>query len=167
MLGQATCQTNRVDFFVLYTIVSLDVLEILSEFEEHLVKISRKTLGSLILPLTLSLLLFAPPTIQPCQEAEASQSNCCCCQNSCQHVVSSDSKHSQCPCQMEEKQKEESSPGVIVSKHDSKPKPLFLAWEIEVIPEDHFPQLASSYSHNFSVLSRDPPLYLLNSSFLI
>jgi len=115
LLGQATCQTNRVDFFVLYTIVSLDVLEILSEFEEHLVKISRKTLGSLILPLTLSLLLFAPPTIQPCQEAEASQSNCCCCQNSCQHVVSSDSKHSQCPCQMEEKQKEEQYEPAVTS----------------------------------------------------
>jgi hypothetical protein len=68
---------------------------------------------------------------------------------------------------MGEKQQEESSPAVIISHHDSKPETFLAASEIEVIAKDYFTQLTGSCPHPFLFTSKDPPLYLLLSSFLI
>ena len=117
--------------------------------------------------LILSVLLLVPLSAQSCQELDVLEKACCCCSESDQFSQTNHTKQHECGCQMGKKQQEESSPAVIVSHQDSKPETFLVTSEVELITEDYLVQTTSLYSHPFSFPSRDRPLYLLHSSFLI
>ena len=127
---------------------------------------------SLLLAIVLSL---APLSVQPCpmgagwdQKVNPSPNTCCCCANSSATPFTSDNaEQHQCPCKMTEKQPKERSPAVVVSRYDSKPETFLVTLEIELISEDCFPRQIISSPHTFFLPSRDRPLYLLHSLFLI
>jgi len=68
---------------------------------------------------------------------------------------------------MSEKQTEENSPAVIVSYDDNKPEAYLVAGEVELLNADSFIQQTCFYSPTFHLPSRDRPLYILYSTFLI
>jgi hypothetical protein len=72
-----------------------------------------------------------------------------------------------CPCQVSEKRPEDRSPAVMVSNYDIKPDAIITT--LEKTPVQENPLTPSDFSsHNiFSLSSRDRPLYILQSSFLI
>ncbi|MFQ6002629.1 MAG: hypothetical protein ACE5KJ_02675 [Candidatus Zixiibacteriota bacterium] len=136
--------------------------------EELSVKIPEKKVRRVTAIFLASILFFVPLSLQACQKVEVSQNACCCCcVNSSDSSHPNDAKQHECPCQMGESQQEESPPAIIVSHHDSKPEPFLVASEVEVTTKDYRPRLTSSSSLPFSLTSKDPPLYLLHSSFLI
>jgi len=124
------------------------------------VKIPRKTSAIFL----ITLLLFVYPSAQACQKAEVSQKNCCCCGNSSQFDTA---EQRDCSCQMGENKPEEKTPAVITSNSDTRPENFLATSEIELIYEHYLSQLNELYSNSFLPPSREPPLYLLNSSFLI
>jgi hypothetical protein len=131
------------------------------------VKVPRKMVRRVTSLLIAAVLFFVPLSIQPCQEADVSQNPCCCCSGSSEYSLPDDTKEHQCPCQMAEKQQEESSPAVLVSDQYSKPDAFSAASEVEGITKDYSTRLVGSCPHPFWPASKDPPLYLLHSSFLI
>jgi len=78
-----------------------------------------------------------------------------------------DGEKNECCCRAGEKQQEESLPAVIVFQNDGKSEPPFMASEVEVITRDYHPQFCGLYLLPFLLTGKDPPLYLLHSSFLI
>jgi hypothetical protein len=68
---------------------------------------------------------------------------------------------------MGEKHQKENSPAVMVFHHEDRLGTPLMASEVEVITKDYRPQLTGLYSQPFLPTSKDPPLYLLHSSFLI
>lgn len=138
------------------------------ETEEGSVKIPGKMVGRVTALLIATVLFFVPLSVQPCQKVEVSQNSCCgCCLNSSLSSHPDDAEQRECPCQMDERQQEESSPAVIVSHQNSKPEPFLVASEVKVVTKDYLPQFTGLCPHTFLPISKDPPLYLLHSSFLI
>jgi len=125
----------------------------------------RKTVSLLVAPV----LLFAPLSVPPCPQARVSQDlcSCCCCQDSGRSLPKNDGEKNECCCRAGEKQQEESLPAVIVFQNDGKSEPPFMASEVEVITRDYHPQFCGLYLLPFLLTGKDPPLYLLHSSFLI
>jgi hypothetical protein len=68
---------------------------------------------------------------------------------------------------MGEKHQEENSPAVIVLHRAHKLGTFFVTSEVEVIAKDYPAQLTALRSPPFLPTSKDPPLYLLHTSFLI
>lgn len=130
------------------------------------VTIKRNMLGKTGAILIVGILLFTPVSIMPCQKVNLSPDTCCC-ESSCQLSQSLDTKEHQCPCQIGESQPVEGSPAVLISNHEKTPKSLSLASEIREPVESLFAQFSGLYQNDFLLLNRDPPLFLLNSSFLI
>ncbi len=127
----------------------------------------RKMAGKIGTLLIIPVLLVVPVSVLPCQEADIGQDTCCCCESSSQLSQPVDSKQHECPCQISEKEPAESSPAVITSNHERAPEPLWLASGNEEPRENCVAQLGGLHGNHFLLLSKDPPLYLLNSSFLI
>ena len=135
--------------------------------EERSVKMPRKTVPRVVSLLIAIVLFSVPLSVQPCQMSEVSKNPCCCCSDSPDFSQGNHRERQECGCHMGEKHQEENSPAVIASHHDSKPEAFPVGSEAEVIRKDHFSQLAGLYPHPLSPASKDPPLYLLHSSFLI
>jgi len=131
------------------------------------VTIERKMVRRITAIVIAGILLFVPASVQPCQKVDISEDTCCCCETSGQLSQPDDTKQHECPCQISESQPVESSPAVIISHHKRAPEPLLLAAEIEGPTENYLAPFAGLNTNYFLLLSRDPPLYLLNSSFLI
>ena len=125
--------------------------------------------------LLTSVLLVIPLFAQPCfidskleKKLDNTSGNCCgCCVNLSPSSSSDCSDQHNCPCQMSEKQPEENSPVIIVSYNDNKPEENLVAGEIELLNVDSFIRQTCFRSHDFYLPSRDRPLYILNSTFLI
>lgn len=125
--------------------------------------------------LLTSLLLFASLFAQPCsfefkldqRMEKSSSSGCGCCANTSESSSSEGTDQHNCPCQMSEKQPEENSPAVIVSYDDNKPEAYLVAGEFELLDADSFIRQTCLCPHAFYLPSRDRPLYILNSTFLI
>jgi hypothetical protein len=136
--------------------------------EERSVKILGKMAGRVTALLMAAVLFSVPLSVQPCQMAEVSQNSCCfCCLNSSEFSHLNDAERQECPCQMDERQQEVSSLAVIVSNQDSKPETFSVASEVEEITKESHTQFTGLCPHSFLPVSKDPPLYLLHSSFLI
>jgi hypothetical protein len=134
------------------------------------VDMKSKTLGKTISLFIACLLLFPPLSVQPCQEVDLSQNTCCCCcccQDSGSSLSNNDAEKDECPCQMSEKKQEESSPAIIFSYNDSRPETSLLTSKVEGSFEDYQSQLVGLSPHTIFLPSRDQPLYILHSSFLI
>jgi hypothetical protein len=133
------------------------------------VNIRREMVGKSISLFIVCLLLFTPLLAHPCQRVYMSKSSgcCCCCKGSGSFSPKEDKEEQKCPCQMAKKQQEETSPAVIVSHHNGEPETLLMASEVEVITKDYFTQFPNLCHHPLLPTSKDPPLYLLHSSFLI
>lgn len=130
-------------------------------------RIPRKMVGKIAVLLTVSILFFVPVSGDPCEKADISQNTCCCCESYCQSSPTNGMEQNECPCQMSENPKQESPSAVLVSHQDGKPEIFLLTSEVEPITQYHSSQLTNLYPYPFVLLNRDPPLYLLNSSFLI
>ena len=125
--------------------------------------------------LLASVLLFASLFAQPCsfeskpdqRMEKPSRDVCGCCANASASSSSEGTGQHSCPCQMKEKQAEENSPAVIVSYNDNNPEANLVAGEIELLNADSFIRQTCLRSHTFCLPSRDRPLYILNSTFLI
>lgn len=129
----------------------------------------RKILGRTISLFIASLLLFPSLSVQLCEGVELSENTCCscCCQSSESLLANEDAAADDCSCEITEKDTEESSPAVVISRNDSGPETFVFALEVKGINEDHQSQLDSLALHSYSLLKKDQPLYILNSSFLI
>lgn len=129
-----------------------------------------KTLGKTISLFIACLLLFPPLSVRPCKKVDLPQNMCCCCcccQDSGPSLSNDDAVKDECPCQMGEKKQEESSPAIIFSYNDSRPETSLLTSKVEGSFEDYQSQLAGLSPHRIFLPSRDQPLYILHSSFLI
>jgi hypothetical protein len=124
--------------------------------------------------LIASVLLFASFSGQSCpvnqisdQKTDSPEKTCCCCQNSSHKSQNHKMTEQNCPCQVSEKRPEDRSPAVMVSNYDIKPDAIITT--LEKTPVQENPLTPSDFSsHNiFSLSSRDRPLYILQSSFLI
>jgi hypothetical protein len=143
--------------------------------EEHCMKNSLRISIRITSILLTSVMLFASLFAQPCsfeskldQRPEKSSSDGCgCCTNTSASSSSEGTGQNNCPCQMSDKQAEEKSPAIFVSYDDNKPEAYLIAGEIELLNADSFIRQTSFYSHPFHLPSRDRPLYILNSTFLI
>lgn len=131
----------------------------------------RKMLRRTISVFIAFLLLIPPLSAQLCERVELSQNSCCCCCSCCQDsgppLSDSDAEKDDCACQMSEKQQEKSSPAAVFSYNDSRPKIVLLASKVEEITKDYQSQLVGLHRHSYFLPSRDQPLYILHSSFLI
>ena len=125
--------------------------------------------------LLTSVLLFSSLFAQPCsleskldqRMEKSSNDGCGCCANASASSSSDDTDQHKCPCQMNEKKAEENSPAIIISNDDNKPEAYLVAGEIETSYADSFIRQTCFYSHPFHLPSRDRPIYIINSSFLI
>ncbi len=134
-----------------------------------------RTSTKIISILLISVLLIIPLSAQACsmdprlgQGMEKSPDECCGCCNQSSTVSSSGSAdRNECPCGIKEKQAEENSPAVIVSYDDNKTEAYLVAGEHELLNADTFIRQTCLRSHTFYLPSRDHPLYILNSTFLI
>jgi hypothetical protein len=120
-------------------------------------------------------LLFTSLFAQPCsfeskldqRPDKSSVGSCGCCANSSTSSSFDGTDQHNCPCQMREKQAEENSPAIIASYDDNKPEANLVAGEIEPLNADSFIRQICLRSPIFYLPSRDRPLYILNSTFLI
>jgi hypothetical protein len=115
----------------------------------------------------VAVVFLVPLSVQPCQMSEVSNNPCCCCSDSPDFSEANHREQQECGCHMGEKHQEENSPAFIVFHHGDKLGTSFVASEVEVITKDYRPQFTGLYSQPFLPTSKDPPLYLLHSSFLI
>jgi hypothetical protein len=121
-----------------------------------------------VVSLLMATVLFSIPlSVQPCQMSEVSNNPCCCCSDSQDFSEASHREKQECGCHMGEKHQEESSPAVIVFHDGDRSLTPFVASEVEVITKEYRAQLTGPYSQPFLRKSKDPPLYLLHTSFLI
>ena len=131
----------------------------------------RKMLRRTISVFIAFLLLIPPLSAQLCERVELSQNSCCCCCSCCQDsgppLSDSDAEKDDCACQMSEKLQEESLPAAVFSYNESRPKIVLLASEVEEITKDYQSQFADLSPHTLFLPTRDQPLYILHSSFLI
>ena len=130
-------------------------------------KMPRKSVLRAVSILIAIVLFSVPVCVQPCQMSEVSTSPCCCCSDSPDFSQAPHKEKQECGCHMGEKNQEESSPAVIVFHHGDRSLTPFVASEVQVIAKDYRAQLTGLCSQPFLPTSKDPPLYLLHSSFLI
>ena len=120
--------------------------------------------------LVMCALFLAPVAVQPCEASELAEQACCCCP-CCQETESAPSEsHAQdeeCSCRTAEKNDQETSPAVPVSVSDSKPEMSPLTLEVKGSFEGDQSRPLDFGSRNPILPSRDQPLYILHSSFLI
>lgn len=109
---------------------------------------------------------FLSSFVLPCQKCDVSQTKHCCCE-SCLTSQPTKTQEKECSCEIKEWPEPQSSPAVIIPDYNIKPESVLQTSEVEVFHEDSFTQPKATNSHLFILLNRDPPLYLLNSSFLI
>jgi hypothetical protein len=73
-----------------------------------------------------------------------------------------------CPCQVSQRKSEDRSPAVVFSNYDIKPDIIITILEKAPVQEgQQTPIDYSFHNNNFKLSSRDRPLYILQSSFLI
>jgi hypothetical protein len=134
------------------------------------VNMKHKNMQAAISLFVMCALFLAPVAVRPCETTEVPEQSCCCCP-CCQETESSPSEsHPQkdeCSCRMAEKHDEENSPAVLVSDNDDKPQISLLTLEIKGSFECQQGRPLDSGSRNLILPSRDHPLYILHSSFLI
>ena len=133
-------------------------------------KIRHKNVQVAISLLAICAFFIVPLRVQPCETTEVPEQACCCC-TCCQETESAPSKsHAQddeCSCSMAERHDQESSPAVLVSASDNRPEISPLTFEVRQEFEGDPNRPLDFASRNPTLPSRDQPLYILNSSFLI
>lgn len=115
-------------------------------------------------------LFLAPVSVRPCEAVEAPEHTCCscpCCQDSEPSPPDNHAQKDECSCRIAEKHEEENSPAVVVSVNDNKLQTSLLISSIEGSFEYHQSRPTDFGSSDFIFPSRDQPLYILHSSFLI
>jgi len=152
-------------------------LDLIKHFlaEEHCMRNYLRTSTKIISFLLSCVLLIVPLSSQVCsmdprldQGMDKSSDECCgCCSQSSTVSSSGSTDQNDCPCGIKEKQPEENSPVIIVSYNDNKPEAYLVAGELELLNADSFIRQTCLRSHTFYLPSRDRPLYILNSTFLI
>ena len=130
----------------------------------------RRKLGKIISLAVACLLLFPPFPAESCEEGDQMQETCCCC--ACCHdsepfLPQNDAERDDCSCRITEKNDVENSPAVIFSSNDNRPQTSLLTSKVEASFEDYQSRLVSQLSKALFLPSRDQPLYILHSSFLI
>jgi len=121
-----------------------------------------------------SVLLFASFSGQACpvnqisvQQTDLPEETCCCCQNFSHKLQNNNAAEQNCPCQVSERKPEDRSPAVVISNYDSKPDAVIVTLEKVSVQENRPTPIDFSSHNNFTLSSRDRPLYILKSSFLI
>jgi len=131
------------------------------------VRIMKAIVSKVAAIVIVGVLFVGPANLQSCNYCDFSEEMCCCCENFCQSSQHNDRDKKECSCEISEGTKAESPSAVIVTHPDNKPKMDSGSVEVEIIDKFCFTQLSDSNPYTSAFLSRDPPLYLLNSSFLI
>jgi hypothetical protein len=108
---------------------------------------------------------FLSGVILPCQKCDISQKNCCS-ESSCQ-VSTKNEQKGDCSCEIRKWPESPSSPEVILPDYSKKSESILKPYEFEFAGESALAQQKDNNFHFLTLLSRDPPLYLLNSTFLI
>lgn len=115
-------------------------------------------------------LFLAPVSVGQCETTEAPEQSCCCCP-CCQDAKSpqqeTEDDKDGCPCEMSEAEESEGSPALIFSNRSGGAQILFEATSTHE-ETNHYqsPFIAERFS-SLSLPSRDHPLYILHSAFLI
>jgi hypothetical protein len=134
------------------------------------VKIGHKKAQAAISLFVMCMLFLAPVALRPCETTEAPEHTCCCCaccQESEPPPAENHSHRDECSCRMAERHDQESSPAVLVSASDNRPEMSPLTFEVRQAFEGDPNRPLDFDSRNPTLPSRDQPLYILNSSFLI
>jgi hypothetical protein len=138
--------------------------------EAQAVDMQKKKLRATISLFVICALFLAPVSVRPCETTEALDHACCSCP-CCQHAGScpseGDAQEDECSCRIAEKHDEENSPAVVVSINHNKLQTPLLTSSIEGSFEHDQGESADSDSGDPIFPSRDQPLYILHSSFLI
>lgn len=131
-------------------------------------KIMRKRARKITSILIVSLLFLVPVSLQACDESQESQhSCCCCCEDSSQFHIFNQTEEHDCGCQLNEKKQVEVQPVIFTSQQNIKPEITLFISEFEFNSKDFSREFRGINSHIFSQFSKGPPLYILNSSFII
>jgi hypothetical protein len=124
--------------------------------------------------LIASVLLFTSFSVPTCpliqmrdKNTDSPEKTCCCCQNSSQKIQKNKTPEHNCPCQASEKKTEDRSPAMVISNYDVKPEGIVTTLENTPVQENQLSPICFSSHHNFTLSSRDRPLYILQSSYLI
>ena len=134
-------------------------------YQEQSMRILENTKMKLALLVIAFIFFFLSGVILPCQKCDISQKTCCC-ESSCQ-VSPKNEQKGDCPCEIKKWPESQSSPEIILPDYSKKSELILKAYKFEFTDEDIFTKQKDKYCHLLILLSRDPPLYLLNSSFLI
>lgn len=126
-----------------------------------------KIVGKVTSLLVVTVLLSVPLSVQPCRMSEVSNNPCCCCSGSPDFSRADHREQQERGCHRCEKHQEGSSPAVIVFHHDDRSLTPFVASEVKLTVKDYHTQLTGLCRLPLLLTSKDPPLYLLHSSFLI
>jgi len=131
------------------------------------VRVHKKMVKQVAAILIVGFLFFVPAYVQPCHTDDLSKNRCCYCESCCHFLEHNEKDKKECSCQISEGSAPESSSAVIVTHPDNKPKINLGSLKVEFIDKCCFTQLSDLSPYTSVFLSRDPPLYLLHSSFLI
>jgi len=77
------------------------------------------------------------------------------------------SPEDECGCQLNEEKQTEVQPVIFTSQQNIKQEITLFISEVKFNSEDFFREFSGINSHIFSQFSKGPPLYILNSSFII
>ena len=133
--------------------------------QEQLMRILENTKMKLALIIIAFIFFFLSGAILPCQKCNISKKTCCC-ESSCK-VSTNNEQQGDCPCEIRKWPESPSSPEAMLPDYSKKSESILQPYKFEFAGEDIFAQQEDTNCHFLILLSRDPPLYLLNSSFLI
>lgn len=128
-------------------------------------RISENTKMKAALLVITFIFFFLSGAVLPCQKCEISQKTCCP-EKSCK-VSTGNEQKGDCSCEIRKWPESQSSPEAILPDYSKKSDFILQPYKFEFASEDIFAQQEDTNCHLLILLSRDPPLYLLNSSFLI
>ena len=115
-------------------------------------------------------LFLAPVAVRPCGATEAPEQSCCCCP-CCQETDSSlaetGEERDDCPCEMSEAEESEGSPAVVFSHRSGGAEIFLVGLSTRGEIDDYRSFSIAQRSSSLFLPSRDQPLYILHSSFLI
>ncbi|MDH4223417.1 MAG: hypothetical protein OEV55_07760 [candidate division Zixibacteria bacterium] len=118
--------------------------------------------------LCISLISFSSAFPQLCQEAKEMEKSCCCCgENSSELSWFDLGQKDDCGCQMKEKPKTESQAAIFYSYQNTRTENSLFISDITFTTQEFFKQSKDISSEEIYFPIKGPPLYILNSSFII
>lgn len=124
-----------------------------------------KTIATL---LCINLIFSSSVFPQFCQETKEMKKSCCCCGENSSEISWFDfGQKESCGCQLNEGPKTENQPAIFTSYQDGKSEQTLWVSNIEFPSQGLTGQHSNIYQERIYFPLKGPPLYILNSSFII